>query len=359
MTSARPVLRRASNAGRVPVWIPAGLLVAALVWTMSGITEGVSASGVERIDPRSSRLDTHASYADERWNDLLRVQLARLQPVSPHDREGVERIAAVVASMPFVAAVGEPRVLWPDGVDVPLRLRRPVACVRQGAEFLHVAEDGVILPGRWPSPTWVELAPGRQGFLPVIGPNDGAFDLARPGERLKEPRHVDALSVALSLRNGLDADDSKLLGPVLIDATNARRASVDVPGVVIQLERRRTVWFGRAPNAGAIGERPVERKLADLHKAALLLRGLDASPPPAEARDWSLLDVRWDTSDVVWREPVADDAVGNDALKNDAAQKNAAGKDAGRDPGSPDHAHPSLPRAHSSADPKVDPKKKD
>ncbi len=345
MRPARPVLRRASKRGRVPVWIPGGLLVAVLVWTFSGISDGVSASGVERIDPRSSRLDTQASFADERWNDLLRAQLARLPSVSPHDRAGIERIAAVVASMPFVAAVGEPRVLWPDGVDVPLRLRRPVACVRQGAEFLHVAEDGVILPGRWPSPTWVEFAPGRMGFLPVIGPNDGAFDLARPGERLTQARHIDALSVALSMREALDADDSKLLGPPLIDATNARTASVEVPGVVIQLERRRTVWFGRAPNSGAIGERPVERKLLDLHKAALLLRGLDATPPPAEAHDWSLLDVRWDTSDVTWRDAVVDDAPGNVVP--------------GHVPGSAGRVPSTLPHDPSTSDPKVDPKKKD
>jgi hypothetical protein len=320
------------------VWIPGGLLVAVSIWTFSGISDGVSASGVERIDPRSSRLDVQASFADERWNDLLRIQLAQLPPVSPHDRAGVERIASVVASMPFVAAVGEPRVLWPDGVDVPLRLRRPVACVRAGSEFLHVAEDGVILPGRWPSPTWVELAPGRQGFLPVIGPNDGSFDMARAGERLTQPRHVDALSVALAMRAALDADDSKLLGPALIDATNARAATVDVPGVVIQLERRRTVWFGRAPNSGAIGERPVERKLLDLHKAASLLRGLDATPPPSDAHDWSLLDVRWDTSDITWREPVADEGTGDD--------QSAKGQ-----------AHATLPSGHPTSDPKVDPKK--
>jgi hypothetical protein len=297
-----------STSGRVPLWIPCALLIAGLVWLFDGISQGVHAAGFERIDPRSSRLDV-PGHVDPRWNDLLRQRMAALPPISPHDRAGVERIAALVASLPFVAQVGEPSVLWPDGVDVPLQLRRPAACVLQGGGFLAVAEDGTILPGRWPTPTWVELLPGdgtsppKEGFLPVIGPNDGAFDLARAGDRLTEARHLDALAVALSMRAALCKDDYELLGPPLIDATNARSASVEVPGVVIRFENRRTVWFGRAPGSGAVGERPVDPKWADVHTAALRLRGLESNPPRPEARDWSLLDVRWDTADITWRDP--------------------------------------------------------
>jgi hypothetical protein len=288
--------------------VPCALLIAFLAWLLDGISQGVQAAGIERIEPRSSRLDVSGRFVDPRWQDLLRARMAALPPISPHDRDGVERIAALVASLPFVAEVGEPCVLWPDGVDVPLKLRRAVACVRAGADFLTVAEDGTILPGRWPTPTWVEILPGdgitpaKEGFLPVIGPNDGAFDRARPGDRLREARHVDALAVALSMRAALDKIDFELLGPPLIDATDARAASVEIPGVVLRLENRRTVWFGRAPGSGAVGERPVADKWRDLHKAALRLRGLDATPPSPDARDWSLLDVRWDTSDITWRD---------------------------------------------------------
>jgi hypothetical protein len=290
------------------LWIPCALLIGFTAWLFDGISQGVKAAGFERIEPRSSRLDVPGRFVDPRWQDLLRARLATLPPVSPHDRRGIERIAALVASLPFVAQVGEPSVLWPDGVDVPLRLRRAAACVRVGNEFMTVAEDGTILPGRWPTPTWVELlpahgsAPAKEGFLPVIGPNDGAFDDARAGDRLTQPRHVDALAVALSMRAALAKEDFELLGPPLIDATDSRRASVEVPGVVIRLEGRRTVWFGRAPGSGAVGERPVENKWKDLHVAAARLRGLDGVPPSAEARDWSLLDVRWDTSDITWRD---------------------------------------------------------
>jgi hypothetical protein len=345
MRAASQALRRGSTSGRVPAWIPAGILVVALVWILSQIGAGVGASGVIEIDPRSSRLEARASFADPRWDDLLRLQIACVPPFSPHDREGIDRVAALVAAQPFVAAIGEPRVLWPNGVDVPVQLRRPAACVRQGNEFLHVAEDGMILPGRWPTPTWSELAPGREGFLPVIGPNDGAFDMTRAGERLTQPRHVDALDVALSMRGGLDADDFKLLGPPLIDATNARAASVENAGVVIQLERRRTVWFGRAPGSGAIGERPVERKWADLHKAAQLLRGLDAASVPESAHDWSLLDVRWDTSDITWRDAVAADPGGLD-------------KGASTDHGDGSHAGNDAAKTGSKATPKTPPSAK-
>jgi hypothetical protein len=211
----------------------------------------------------------------------------------------------------------------------------------QGAEFLHVAEDGTILPGRWPTPTWCELLPGREGFLPVIGPNDGAFDLARPGERLKEPRHVDALGVALSMRASLSAEDFKLLGPPLIDATNARAATVEIPGVVLQLERRRTVWFGRTPGCGAVGERPVEHKWADLRKAAQLLGGLDATPARVGARDWSLLDVRWDTSDIAWRDEAETADPHGPASKLSPSQAGDHGDPAARvDPRGPDPGGP-------------------
>ncbi len=292
----------------MPLWVPCALLCGFLAWMLDGISQGVQAAGVERIEPRSSRLDGPGRFVDPRWQDMLRARNATMPALSPHERAGIERLAALVASLPFVAQVGEPSVLWPDGVDVPLRLRRAVACVRVGNEFLTVAEDGTILPGRWPTPTWMELAPARgiepakEGFLPVIGPNDGAFDRARAGDRLAQARHIDALAVALSMNAALAKEDFELLGPVLIDATDARRASVEVPGVVIRLEGRRTVWFGRAPGSNAVGERPFENKWKDVHKAALRLRGLDTVPPAPEARDWSLLDVRWDTSDITWRD---------------------------------------------------------
>lgn len=307
MIRARPEIdgrrRTRARAGRVPAWIPLSLGVCALIWLFDGLSRGVAAAGFEQIDPRSSKLDVRAGFVDTRWNDLMRQQLAALPTTSTHDRASIERIAATVAALPFVARVGEPTVIWPDGVDVPLELRRPAACVMQGAEFLAVAEDGTLLPGRWPTPPWIETQHGHLGFLPVIGPNDGTFDSARPGERLTQPRHVDALLVAIEMRAEITREEFELLGPPLIDATQSRSASVDVPGVVIQLEGKRSVYFGRAPHSGFVGERPSANKWADFKRAVAYLRGLGTVAPPPSARDWAFLDVRFDTSDITWRDP--------------------------------------------------------
>jgi hypothetical protein len=326
-----------AQSGRVPLWIVLGILASSSMWFLQGLTEGVRAAGFERIDPRSSKLAVEAGFVDPRWNELLAGRLATLPAMGTEDREGIRSIARTVAALPFVAEVGEPRVLWPDGVDVPLRLRTPAASILQGNEFLAVAEDGTILPGRWPTPPWIDTGGGHVGFLPVIGPNDGAFDDAQPGDRLSQNRHRDALAIAISMRAALTEEDFALLGPPLIDATEARRASTDVPGVVLRLEGRREVYFGRVPDAGMPGERPTASKWSDLRRAATFLRGLGTEAVPDTSRDWSFLDVRWDTSDITWRlspEEAAAAAEAEAAAK--AAKKSGgAGKGAGDTPKKP------------------------
>src|SRR5262245_47027188 len=135
---------RAARAGRVPAWLTLGLGASFTLWMIEGLTSDVRASGFERIDPRSSRLDVRAGFVDPRGNDVLARWMCQLEPVSPHDRDGVERIARAVSQLPFVAEVGEPSVMWPDGIDLPLKLRTPAACVMQGSEYAAVADDGTI-----------------------------------------------------------------------------------------------------------------------------------------------------------------------------------------------------------------------
>ncbi len=296
------VLPASARSGRVPTWIPLGIAAAALVWVFDGMSEGVVAAGFERVDPRSSRLEAHGDFCDPRWDDVMRRSLASLPTTSIHDAAAIQRIRASVAALPFVAAVGEATVIWPDSIDVPLRLRTPSACVMQGNEFLPVSADGVFLPGRWPTPPWVATSPTAEGFLPVIGPNDGAFERVRPGDRLKEMRHLDALAVAISMRAALTKADFEVMGPPLIDATAARLDPVASKGVLLQLEARRTIQFGRPPNVEAIGERPQDAKWADVRHALEFLRKLRTTPPTEGARDWAFLDVRWDTADITWRE---------------------------------------------------------
>lgn len=286
--------RAAARAGRVRLWIPLALLFWAGMWISRGLEGQVTAAGLTTVDARRSALSA-PGFCDGRWHDELAARLARVGAVRALDREGVERIASEVRALPFVAEVGAPSVRWPDGVELPVRLRVPAACVKAGETFLAVSTDGVILPGPHAAPPRIE---GE--YLPVIGPNDGAFAESRPGERLAEPRHLDALEVAVSMREALTAEQFGVLGPPLIDATRARAASVSEPGVVIKLEARRLVLFGRPPNAHEPGELPQEFKWAALGRALEDLAGGDP------ALDWSTLDVRWDVPVIERRGPPAE-----------------------------------------------------
>jgi hypothetical protein len=223
------------------------------------------------------------------WQAWLARSLAALPPPSSLDPAAAEDIAAVVARVPFVAEVRAAEVVWPDGVELEVRLRRPVACVMVGSEYAAVASDGAVLPGTWSAPPWV-----GHGHLPVIGPNDGAFDALRPGDRLKQMRHLDGLAVAVSMRAGLAREDFETMGPALIDASGARRASVSDPGVLLKLDGRKLVFFGRAPDTREPGELPAEFKWAALSRAL-------AETRRGPERDWSVLDVRWDVPAIQWR----------------------------------------------------------
>jgi hypothetical protein len=262
--------------------VPLFLCFWGAVWAIDGLSRDVHASGFTTLDTRCSRLEAATGFVDARWDRWMAARLSALPAVSASDAEGVQRVADALAALPIVAEIGQPRIEWPDGLEVPVRLRQPAACVRSGEEYLSVSGDAVILPGTWPAPPWI----GR-GFLPVIGPNDHAFDGARPGSVLREARHLDALSVAVSMRRTLTREDFEILGPVLIDATHARQASVTEPGIVLLLEHRRQVWFGRPPWTTEPGELPCANKWDSLARALHALRG-------PEPKDWSVLDVRWD-----------------------------------------------------------------
>lgn len=254
--------------------------------------------GLTAIDPGRLAFSGPAPWLADSWERWAAQRLAGLGPVSARDPEGIGLLVREVAALPLVASVGEPRVLWPDGLDLPVELRQPVACIRDGEDFLPVAADGTVLPGRWPAPPDTP-----RGFLAVIGPLDGSLDGARPGDRLRLERHLDALSVAASQLAHLPPEASRVLGPAVIDATAGRRASVDEPGVRLRLEDRRLVWFGRPPSVDAPGELPAALKWRSLARAAALLRGDDP-------RDWDLVDVRWDRPGLRLREGADSTAAG-------------------------------------------------
>jgi hypothetical protein len=279
---------------RVRLWVPLVLLVAGSIWALDSLAEPVEAAGFTSIDLRQLRLQpAPGGFCDPRWEVELTALLAHVSPPDAHDPEALAAVGRRIATLPFVAETGEPRVLWPDGLEVPLRLAEPVACLRTGAEFRLVSEEGVILPGNWPAPPEVAGRP-----LPVIGPNDGAFDRRPAGWRLAERRHTDALAVALSMRSSLPAEDAKTLGPLLIDATRSPATSVEEPGTLLELEHQRVALFGRAPGSGEPGELPDELKWRSLARAAALLRS-DGERAP---EDWSVVDLRWDTPAIRMRD---------------------------------------------------------
>jgi hypothetical protein len=241
----------------VRVWVPFLLVLALGVWLCESLASGVQAASFAVIDPSMARLcdprelPEGGGFVDERWEQALRRELASAGSFLACDPEGTAELVRRVAGLPFVAAVGEPHVVWPDGLELALRLRVPVACVRSGECYFAISQDGVLLPGAWPAPPWIGA-----GYLPVIGPNDGSFDALPPGTHSpsRPPRRA---AVALSMRVGAGARRLRDARAVLIDATRARQASATEPGVELRLVERRVIVFGRAPDSGEPGELPV------------------------------------------------------------------------------------------------------
>lgn len=272
---------RAARAGRAPLALVIALVVGAFVWYAAQLDRAVEASGHHLVDARRVQV-TGRDWVPPDWSDRIAAHLAAVEPFEAVERDALERAAASLADLPFVAEVGAVTTVWPDGLSVDLRLRAPRACVRVGERYRLVADDGVVLPGVWPMPPDT----GR-GRLPVLGPFDWPTDELQPGDRVHDDALTDGIAIATSMFEHLSGDDLYRLGIVLIDAREARRASVENPGVQLWLEGRRIVLFGRAPNADAPGELPVAEKWDHVRAA------LDLLDDPS-ADDWDLLDVRWD-----------------------------------------------------------------
>ena len=275
--------RSTGKAGRVPLWIPLGIVVLGMALGVARLSERVARAEYARVQTQRVQAVFDAPWADPRWRVELDGRIAAHAPFAPDDGSAVRALLADVQRLSFVGDVARPRVVWPDGVEFWVRLRKPVACVQVGVKYLPVAEDGTLLSGAWTAPPR-----SGSGYLPVIGPNDGSFDGWEPAMRLVEERHLDALAIARSLWERLPPSSREGLGRTLIDASRARATSVAEPGARILLEGDRTIWFGRSPESDAPGELPAAVKWQHVE---LALRLLDEGRPDG---DWALLDVRWD-----------------------------------------------------------------
>ncbi len=276
------------GAGRVPflVWMLA-LSACAVAW---GRTLAREERSFARIEPARAVLDVPGAWVDPAWEILLAEQLARLGPFAPDDVAAVAAVRRAVEDLPFVVEAGAPEVIWPDGLQLAVRLAEPVACVAVGRHYLAVDGQGRALPGLWNAPP-----PRGAGHLPVLGPLDGSTDGLRAGDVVPAAQ-LAAVPVASSLWTHLGDDDLATLGRCMIDASRAAEASVEEPGTRLYLEGRRLVLFGRAPDTDEPGELPVVAKWSSVGRGLRRLR---------RDRDWDLLDVRWDVPEIRARDLAA------------------------------------------------------
>ncbi|MFT4538444.1 MAG: hypothetical protein ACI841_004831 [Planctomycetota bacterium] len=277
---AAPERRR----GGVPIWVPLGLLALTAGVLAGKLGTETHAAGVSVIDVQSFDLRIRRGWMLPDWEARLANFLARADDLSAHDRDQIEALAQELEGLSFVAEVGVPEVIWPDGLSLPVRLHIPAANIRVGSAFLIVSEEGVVLAGASSTPHAAFGLP-----LPVLGPLDGSCDSLRAGDSLQRADMIDALATARSMWQHLNVDLLADLGRVMIDASDAEAPDGFEGGVRIDLEGRRRIQFGRAARGDPAGELPVAMKW---HSVARGIQELRAGG------DWDLLDVRWDQPDV-------------------------------------------------------------
>lgn len=278
-------------------WLALLLALAAIAWFLFSLTRDIAAASFTRLDLEAVRVDSGPGWVDSRWSDWIEQRVAALGPLDSDGEATSQTLRAALAELPFIAEVGDVRVLWPDGVRMDVRWREPVGCVRTGDAFALVSAEGVVLPGEWSAPP-----PRRFGFFPVLAGTTQARGEIESGAWLDALVWQDGLSVARALGRELAEDDWIRVGRMVVDARQARDASVENPGVVLWLEGGRRAYFGRPPDYGEPGELPVERKCAALSRA---LRLLDDGPAHL---DWELVDLRWDRPELLPRGGLPDEA---------------------------------------------------
>jgi len=281
---ARTAASRAGVLGSIPVWVPLVIVLvgAAWIWRTSE-SEARSRPGAW-VDLSRSALFKECPGALPQWSESLRRFLAGKGRVRADDQGALDDLCSAVEQLPFVAEVGSARFIPPDGLDIPLRLHQPIACVRWGSKFYPVAmisddEDvrGVLLPGAADVPHRID-SDGEGYFLPVlVGFDTGEPDVQDVGDELHNGSVLAALDIAHSLSEHLGPGDRARLGRSLIDASSEQGLGGLPGGARLELEavgdeaHGRVIHFGDAPCEAGPGELPVEIKWK--HVSAAFERG--------------------------------------------------------------------------------------
>ncbi len=273
---------RSSQQGSVPAWVPMVFLAAGFVWVLNSLQMSAREKGVGICEVTRLRLHHEPLYFGDAWQRRLERILRRYEQVDLSNPAAIASLKAEFANLSFVEEVGEPEVVWPDGLVVPLRLREPAACIRVGDDFLPVSDDGMVLAGYSSSPHEVYGA-----WLPILGPSDRLLraGLPSPGDFIQDEALLAALKVAGSMQRNLLPKEQRLLGRIVIDASREKAPDGLPGGVHIDLNDKRRVLFGRPPGGDFPGELPARIKWMAIASAL---------HPDSEGGPWDLLDVRWD-----------------------------------------------------------------
>ena len=279
---------------RIPPLALCAIGVLAVVFVFRTLAADLEAKGFATISTLSSRVLpmeeglSIPEWVDPRWERELSRFVAEFEDLSASDQQSIEGLVREIESRSYVAEVGTASVLWPDGLAVEIRFEKPTACLGVEGEFLTTSATGTVLPGAWASPPEVRGAP-----LPVLSAESYSRAEVRPGLDLVDPALFAALRVANSMQAHLSSEERRELGPVVIDASGEGEISLQLPGIVLDLEFGRRIFFGRAPGGDAPGELPAGLKWPSV------ARGVEALQ---SGMDWILLDVRWDEPMYVTRE---------------------------------------------------------
>jgi len=175
-------------------------------------------------------------------------------PLSLHDDELTERIAAAFALHPWVAKVERVRKRHPASVEVDLVYRQPVCMVEVRGNLLPVDAEGVLLPREDFSPVEAAAYPRLVG---VKTPPVGAV-----GEPWTDARVVGGAAIAEQLG---DLWEEMNLAVIVPSEPSMPGVTRDLTFTLVTRLGTRIFW-GRPPGDDSPGEIPAADKVARLEE---------------------------------------------------------------------------------------------